>query len=220
MKNLAFILLLTILGISSAQAQFGQQPEREDRFSNTLGLDPKNAIWGGKKDSQGNRRNPPGLVFKGGAAINMDYWEPKAFINIFQHIHYYGIGLSLHREILTVPLTYGRGNTQSTLAVLMGVEVQFVARYGLDHEGTVFQGLYEKDTSYNPEFLNPAISTKIRWDRPFEWPGYIEGEGTYTQRYDIKKYWGPESDWQMFKNPGFYLTIGFYFTEIIELLNN
>lgn len=218
MARIIWLTAITILFTAlTANAQFGLQEERDDRISNTLGFDPKNGIVGGKKNDQGERRNPAGLAFKGGAFLNLNYWEFGMFLNTFQHINYYGMGLSLHKEVLTIPL--GRtsdADKRSAIALLVGAEVQIAARYGLDLEGTRYQGLYADDTSYNPEFLNPAISAKLRWDRPFTLPGYIEGEGSYTSRYDIKDYWGEESEWQMLKNPGFYMKIGIYFVELIR----
>lgn len=216
-RNARMIWLTTILvlfTVLNTNAQFGVQEDRDARFINTLGFDPKNAIWGGKKDDNGERRNPPGLAFKGGAFINDGYWEGGLFLNIFQHINYYGMGLSVHKEILTIPLgSEWDSDSGSSLALLVGAEFQIVARYGIDLEGTRWNGLISE---YNKEHFNPAISAKVRWDRPLKLPGFIEGEGSYTARYEIKDLWGPESDWQMFKNPGFYIKVGFYFVEIIK----
>lgn len=212
MKKAIFTVVLLLIA-ATASAQIGKQPDREDRISNTLGFDPKNAIWGGKKDSNGERRNPAGLAFKGGANLNVDYWEFGLHLNTFQHINYYAIGLSFHREIMTVGLTNNDADSRSTLAVLMGAESQIAARYGLNLEGTRYAGVKEE---HNAEYFNYSISTIIRWDRPFELPGYLEAQGTYTHRSDIKDLWGDNSDYGLFDNEGLYIKIGIYFIELFR----
>lgn len=202
----------------SLLSQIGNQPDRETRFSNTISFDAPNAFRGGSLLPNGERRNGKSWAFKGGAFINTDYKEFGLYLNLFPTIDFYAIGASFHKEFATINLSK-RADRESTISVLMGGNIELAVRYGLPLEGTKQDGLYNEG-GYNPEHINYSISTKIRWDKPFNLPGYLEAEGLYTRRSDIRDRWGEDSKYKMFDNPSLYITFGFYFIEIIEYLND
>lgn len=209
MKRLAVIAMMFIS--LSGLAQFGQQYEREDRLSNTLGLDPGNAIVGGKKLPNGNRRNPAGLNFKGGFNVNSSYWEFGAHLQIFAHIEYRAIGLSFHREFATINLDNRINSDGSTLALLVGAESQIVSRNGL-----VVNSEYGQYSADNLEYFNYALSGIARWDRVLGSPIYIQYQGLFMHRADIKDIYGDNSDYRIWENFSGYISVGFYFDEIFR----
>ena len=216
-----FLLLVTglmlLFGMLNCYGQFGDQSDDRNEISFYMGFDPKNAIVGGKKLPSGERRNPPGLSFKGGANFHVDYWEFSAYARAFGHVDYYSIGLGLHKELITIPLS-GKsiGSSRQTLAFLAGFEGELVWRT-IDLDETIHAGLWAND-KYDPTQFNYSLSGIIRWDRPFEWPIYVHAQGGWTYRADIREYWGDNSDYQMFKNPFGYIAFGYYLDEFFEWL--
>lgn len=218
MKKIFLLSAIMLLFVATVNAQIGQQPDREDRISMFDGFDVWNGFVGGKVLPNGKRRNPASLDFKGGARLNVNYWEFSAGAEIFPTIDYYAIFLGLHKEVATIPLTSGR-NYDSNLAMLMGFEINMVERRGLDYSTTRWAGI---DEDRHPTFYNPTLSTILRWDRPFNFPGYIDGQGTLTFRYDIKDNWGRDAMPSgtlpaMWDQRAFYLSFGFYIDEIFNL---
>lgn len=209
MKRLAIIAMMFIS--LSALAQFGQQYKREDRLSNTLGFDPANAFVGGKMLPNGERRNPAGLNFKGGFNVNSSYWEFGTHIQVFGHIDYKAIGLSFHREFATISLDNRINSDGSTLALLVGAESQIVSRNGLEVASEY--GQYSAD---NLEYFNYSLSGIARWDRMLGLPIYVQAQGLFMHRSDIKDIYGENSDYGIWDNFSGYISIGFYFDEIIR----
>ena len=209
MKKLAVIAMMLIS--LSTVAQIGAQYDREDRISNTLGLDPANLLVGGKQLPNGERRNPAGLNFKGGFNVNSSYWEFGAHLEIFGHIDYKAIGLSFHREFATFNLDTRIRNNGSTLAFLIGGEAQIVSRHGLQVDSEY--GQYSAD---NLEYFNYSLSGIVRWDRMFGSPIYSQAQGTFMHRSDITDIYGENSSYSAWDNFSGYISIGFYFEEIIR----
>ena len=190
MKKVTLLLAALFLSFTTnVFSQIGDQTnqERDLRVSLFAGFDVPNATIGGRELNTGERRNTKSLSVKFGVRTTINYFEIGVNVNLFPTIHYKAIGISLHKEILTLNLS---NNNSSKFATLIGCEWNLVSREGLDVEGTVWKGLYDE---VEGTFHNFALSLILRYDNPFDLPIFVEGNFDMMYRADIVYAWGRDA---------------------------
>lgn len=178
MKTLLTSLLL--LATLSALAQ-GPKPDR--RFSIYGGFDIANATRGGKTLGSGEQRNSAALDYRGGLVWRYHFYEFGFNAEIFPTIGYYGFGLNVG-----VPLELGyvfRRHTRLQLIPTVGGQLVVRDKDKLN--------LSENSTVTVEEYFNPEFALNVRFDRPFDLPGYIGFRNNLRFRGDVVDIWGRDA---------------------------
>ena len=174
------IVIMAILSIIFIPKVCAQGTGFYPRIAISQGLDVFNATRGGKTLTNGERRNPASLDYRGRILFQHSNWLEFGFgTELFPTIDYYSLFLDAGVPFATNYGDWGR------FVVIPSAEAEIVWR-----------PLPEEQLPENyveEESLNYSFNLRLRWDEPFGAPIFFELEPKLRMRNDITQIWGPNA---------------------------
>lgn len=198
------ILTFTLIILSlSMSAQFGDKPQVV-KLRLTEGFDIANAFVGGKKLSDGTRRNPRALGYRGRLSLQDNRIEAGLTIERFKAIEYKSIGIDLNVVNTFEDLIKIQNKWlwfDANLEIVYGVEALLVDR-------RVNVPMRSDEITH----FNYALNLRFRVDEIADTGFFIELALRLNRRNDIYYYWsGSEGDFfsELWEHRDAFFSVGY-----------